>query len=53
VDLRRQRLVGAGPERLEVFGRKERAGWHVIGDELPNGYVSASGEMLRSTGVID
>jgi N6-adenosine-specific RNA methylase IME4 len=41
-----ERLVGAEPERLEVFGRKERAGWHVIGDELPGGYVSASGERI-------
>lgn len=33
----------AGPEReghlVELFGRKARVGWHVYGDEIPQGYV--------------
>jgi len=33
-----ERLGGAGPF-AELFGRKPRIGWHVYGNEVPDGYV--------------
>jgi N6-adenosine-specific RNA methylase IME4 len=34
-----ERLGGAKATFGELFGRRPRAGWHVFGDEMPNGYV--------------
>jgi N6-adenosine-specific RNA methylase IME4 len=34
-----ERLVGGKGPFVELFGRKPRAGWHVYGNEIPDGYV--------------